>query len=192
MTFPRLRIHTSLTAAVIGAMALIAGSCNSTPEAPLVCPEVALVSDAVTITRFSPGRGQDLTDVDYTAELTDFDLQCAYSGSRDPDQRVVVVALAPVITVIRGPANVDRTATMDYIVSVTDQQRNILSAQRFPVSVRFAGNRNRTTVTDNDPPVTVAIPLAPGASADSYQIFVAFHLSPEELDYNRRTQGPRL
>ncbi len=173
-------------------MALLAGSCSSTPEAPLVCPEVALVSDAVTITRFSPGRGQDLTDVDYTAELTDFDLQCAYSGSRDADQRVVVVALAPVITVIRGPANVDRTATMDYIVSVTDQQRNILSAQRFPVSVRFAGNRNRATLTDNDPPVTVAIPLAPGASADSYQIFIAFHLSPEELDYNRRTQGPRL
>ena len=155
-----------------------------------MCPQVALISDATTVTRFSPGRGQDLTDVDYAAELTDVDFQCTFVGGRNEDQ-TVVVSLAPAITAIRGPANVDRKAIVDYLVSVTDQAQNILTVQRFPVSVNFIGNRNRATVTDNDPPVTVAIPLASGTPADAYQIFVAFQLDPQELDYNRRTQNAR-
>lgn len=184
-----LSISSGLRVGIV-AVALVSGGCSSTPEAPLVCPGVALVSDAMTITRFLPGRGEDLTDVDYAAELTDVDFQCTIVGGRDQDQ-TVVVALAPAITAVRGPANADRKATIDYLVSVTDQDQNILSVQRFPVSLEFAGNRSRTTVTDNDPPVTVAIPLASERSADDYQIFVAFQLAPQELEYNRRTQNSR-
>jgi hypothetical protein len=180
----------SRLAAGIAAVAPALSSCSSTPDAPLICPEVALVSDAMTVTRFLPGRGEDLTDVDYAAELTNVDSQCRVVGGRDQDQ-TVVVELAPAITAIRGPANEDRKATFDYLVSVTDQDQNILSVQRFPMSVEFVGNRSRTTVTDNDPPVTVAIPLAPEKSADEYQIFVAFQLAPQELEYNRRTQNSR-
>jgi hypothetical protein len=186
-----LPIRSGLAAAGIAGVALAFSSCSSTPDAPLICPEVALVSDAMTITRFSPGQGEDLTNVDYAAELTDVDSQCTFVGGRDQDQ-TVVVALAPTITAIRGPANTDRRATIDYLVSVTDQDQNILSVQRFPVSVEFVGNRSRATVTDNDPPVTVAIPLPPEKSADDYRIFVAFQLAPQELEYNRRTQNTRF
>jgi hypothetical protein len=172
------------------AMALALSGCASTPEAPLICPEVGLVGDAMTITRFLPRRGEDQTDVDFTAELTDLDSQCTIVGGRDQDQ-TVVVTITPAITAVRGPANAERKATIDYLVSVTDQDQNILSAQRFPVSVEFVGNRSRVTVIDNDPPVTVAIPLSQGRSADDYQIFVAFQLAPQELEYNRRTQSAR-
>ena len=191
MNLLHMRTSPGLVAAGLAAVVLASSSCSSPPDtASLICPQVALVSDAMTITRFSPDRGQDLTDVDFAAELTGVDSQCTFAGGRDQDQ-TVVVALAPAITAIRGPANVDRKATLDYLVSVTDQAQNILMVQRFPVSVEFIGNRNRATVTDNDPPVTVAIPLVPGTSADNYQIFVAFQLAPEELEYNRRTQDPR-
>ena len=188
MNLLHMRIAPGLASAGLAAIVAASSSCSSPPDsASMICPQVALVSDAMTITRFSPERGQDLTDVDYTAELTDIDYQCTFVGGRDQDQ-TVVVALAPAITAIRGPANVDRKATVDYLVSVTDQAQNILTVQRFPVSVNFIGNRNRATVTDNDPPVTVEIPLAPGTSADNFQIFVAFQLAPAELEYNRRTQ----
>ena len=191
MNLLHMRTSPGLVSAGLAAVVLASSSCSSPPDtASLICPQVALVSDAMTITRFSPDRGQDLTDVDFAAELTGVDSQCTFAGGRDQDQ-TVVVALAPAITAIRGPANVDRKATLDYLVSVTDQAQNILMVQRFPVSVEFIGNRNRATVTDNDPPVTVAIPLAPGTSAENYQIFVAFQLAPEELEYNRRTQDPR-
>ena len=184
------RIPSGLAASGIAALAVWSSSCSSTPDAPLACPEVALVSDAMTITRFLPGRGEDITDVDYTAELTDVGFRCTFVGGRDQD-RTVVVELTPAITAVRGPANADRKATIDYLVSVTDQDQNILSVQRFPVSVEFVGNRSRATVTDNDPPVTVAIPLAPERSAENYQILVAFQLAPQELEYNRRTQNSR-
>lgn len=187
MSLLHVRTGPGLASAGMIAVLLASSSCSSPADTePLICPEVALVSDAMTITRFAPERGQDLTDVDYTAELTDIDFQCTFVGGRDQDQ-TVVVALSPAITAIRGPANVDRKAAMDYLVSVTDQAQNIIAVQRFPVSVDFVGNRNRATVTDNDPPVTVAIPLAPGAQAQNYQIYVAFQLDPEELEYNRRS-----
>ena len=191
MSLLHVRMGPGPVSAGIAAIVLASSSCSSPPDtASLICPEVALVRDAMTITRFASERGQDLTDVDYAAELTDVDFQCTFVGGRDQDQ-TVVVALAPAITAIRGPANVDRKATMDYLVSVTDQAQNIITVQRFPVSVDFVGNRNRATVTDNDPPVTVAIPLAPGTSAQNYQIFVAFQLAPDELEYNRRSQDLR-
>lgn len=190
MTVPCLRLSAK-RAASVGLFMLALAGCTSTPDEPLNCPQVALVSDAMTITRFLPGRGQDLTDVDYTAELTDIESRCTFVSGRDENQ-TVVVALAPAITAIRGPANVDRKANVDYLVSVTDQDQNILNLQRFSVSMDFVGNRNRASMTDNDPPVTVAIPLAAGTSPESYQIFVAFQLTPDELDYNRRTQDPRL
>jgi hypothetical protein len=190
MNIQLLRFSSRLAAAGFAAIVLASSSCTSTPEGPLICPDVALVPDAMTVTRFSPDRGEDLTDIDYAAELTNVDSQCTFVGGRDQDQ-TVVVSLSPAITAIRGPANVDRKATVDYLVSVTDENRNILTVQRFPVSVNFIGNRNRVTVTDNDPPVTVAIPLTPGTSAENYQIFVAFQLAPQELDYNRRSQDRR-
>lgn len=190
MTNPRLRLGPKLTAASFGVILIASSGCSSTPDETVICPPVALVGDAMTVTRFAPGRGQDLTDVDYTAEVSDIQSNCTVVGGEN-GQETVVVALAPTITAIRGPANADRRAEVDYLVSVTDQSRNILTVERFSVSMEFVGNRNRASITDNDPPVTVAIPLAAGTPADAYEIFVAFQLTPEQLDYNRRTQDRR-
>ena len=97
--------------------------------------------------------------------------------------------MAPVMVAIRGPANHDREAQFDYFVSVVDSERDVLNKQIFGVTVKFPGNLTRVSLTDNDPPVTVDIPLAAGRDATDYQIFVGFQLTPDELEYNRRRRN---
>jgi hypothetical protein len=55
--------------------------------------------------------------------------------------------------------------------------------------VEFPGNLTRVALRDDDPPVTVDIPLPAGRAATDYQILVGFQLSPDELEYNRRRQN---
>lgn len=174
-----------LIAALVAAF--VTTGCGSTDaERPPPCPRVSILGEAANLTHFAQGPGQDLTDVDYEAAVTDVRSECRALGE---DQRAVVVALAPVISATRGPANTDRSARFEYFVSVTDGDRNILNVVRFPVSVAFTGNRTRVTVVDDDPPVTVDLPDRAGTSPAAYQIFVGLQLTPQELEYNRLRQG---
>jgi hypothetical protein len=179
-------IATALAAAVLLAVA----GCGSTADSkrPLPCPRVSVLDDAAALTRFAAGAGQDLVDVDYQVEVSDVLAGCKYVRS-EGDKQVIVVAMAPVMVAIRGPANHDREAQFDYFVSVVDSERDVLNKQIFGVTVKFPGNLTRVSLTDNDPPVTVDIPLAAGRDATDYQIFVGFQLTPDELEYNRRRRN---
>lgn len=169
-------------------LAALAG-CGTAEERPPPCPRVSILGEAASLTRFAAGRGQDLTDVEYEAEVTDVRANCEVVGD---DGGLIVVALIPVITASRGPADADRAARFEYFVSVTDRDRTILNVVRFPVDVAFPGNQSRVTITENDPPVTVDIPNPDGrASRGDYQVFVGLQLTPDELEYNRRRQGGR-
>lgn len=172
--------------AVLGV--IVAGGCSSTTEEePPACPRVSVLGEAATMTQFADGRGRDLTDVAYEAEVSDVRSQCESVGG---DDGRLVVALAPVIQVSRGPADEGGVARFEYFVSITDSARNILNVVRFPVSVGFPGNQSRVTVTDDDPPVTVDIPDSEGAeNRAGYQVFVGLQLTPEQLEYNRRRHG---
>jgi hypothetical protein len=172
-------------------LVLLAGSgCGSSSDKkrPPLCPRVAVLSDAAALTRFAEGAGQDLVDVDYQVEVTDILSGCKYVKAEGNEQ-VIVVAMAPVLVAIRGPANRDRVAQFEYFVSVVDAERIVLNKQTFGVLVNFPGNLTRVTLKDDDPPVTVDIPLAAGRAATDYQILVGFQLSPDELEYNRRRQN---
>jgi hypothetical protein len=168
-----------------------AGCSSSDKKRPPPCPRVSVLGDAANLTRFAEGAGQDLVDVDYQVEVTDVHSGCQYVNN-EADEQVVVVATAPVMVAIRGPANSDRVARFDYFVSVIDSKRSVLNKQIFSMLVEFPGNLTRVALRDDDPPVTVDIPLAAGGAAGDYQILVGLQLTPDELEYNRRRRsGPR-
>ena len=169
------------------AAVLLAGTgCGtSDKERPPPCPRVAVLGDAAALTRFAEGGGQDLVDIDYEVEVIDILAGCKYLKN-EGGQQVIVVAMAPVIVAVRGPANRDREARFDYFVSIVDSERVVLNKQTFEVSVAFPGNLTRVGLRDDDPPITVDIPLAPGGAATDYQILVGLQLTPDELEYNRR------
>ncbi len=169
-------------------LALLATSlgtaCSSKDVAP-ACPRVAVLNGAGSLTRFAPGPGRDLLDVDFQADMAD--LVSACRDKQAPDGKpITVVALAPVLVANRGPANRDHQARFSYFVSVVDSGQQILTKQIFPIEIDFSGNRNRVVLRDDDPPITVDVPNPKGVGARGYEILLGFQLTQDEIDYNRK------
>lgn len=141
------------------------------------------------LTRFVPGRGTDLLDVDFRAEIADLRSGCVYAKEEGGDAKIVVGA-APTIVVARGPANETRKADFQYFVSVIDANRTVLNKQLFPVRVAFPGNNTRVRTVQDDPPVSIDLPRAPaGAEEARYEILLGLQLSEDELRFNRQRAG---
>ncbi len=175
-------------AATVGVLLVLPTACGlfeADRPAPL-CPSVRIVKETGTLTRFAPGRGQDLTDVDFGAHFVDVLNRCDNIGDADDPGRKVVMVVAPVIAAQRGPANDSRVARLTYFVSVVDGSRSILSKEAFPTELVFPGNQTRVVVEDDDPLISVEIPLPEGRNPATYSVLLGFQLTPEELAYNRR------
>lgn len=162
---------------------LLAAGCASDKQ-QRVCPRVAVLSEAGSLTRFAAGERHDILDISFQAQIGDLPAECTY-----PDgNRRVVVQLSPVFILDRGAANDDGKAAFIYFVSVvrTDE---ILSKQTFDLSFDFPVNRTRLAVQDGDPPIIVTIPLPYRDAEYEYEVLVGFQLTPDELSYNQRWQN---
>ena len=184
-----MRLAAEVRAASAGAgiaLAIALSGCGSTPEPP-DCPPVSVLGEAASLTRFAPGRGRDLVDVDFRAELTDLRSGCIYA-KEEAGASKLVVAVAPAISATRGPANEDRKANFQYFVSVVGRDADILNKQLFPVSVTFPANGTRVDIVQDDPPVSIDLPAA-SANEEYYEIILGLQLSEGELQYNRGAAG---
>jgi hypothetical protein len=174
---------------VLASVVAATAACSSDKADEPPCPRVAVLKDAATLTQFAAPSGRDMLDVDFQAEITDSPSRCRLTkGDKGP---VVVVETTPVFVASRGPANKTRAAKFRYFVSVVGADGTILTKQEFDVAVAFEGNRRRTVHSEEDPAVTVDLPLADPRQAGTYEILLGFQLTQEQLDYNRREQGGR-
>ena len=183
----------AVAAATIITTGLALAGCGSTPVPP-VCPPVSVISEAATLTRFAPGRGSDLLDVDMRAEVADVRSGCIFAKD-DNGASKLVVAVAPTIIAARGPANENKKADFQYFVSVVGTDRAILNKQLFPVNIVFPGNTTRMETVQDEPPVSIDLPVdadgydSADDSALRYEILLGLQLSEAELRYNRRQAG---
>ncbi len=174
-------------AGVLGLAMLLLAGCASEDKKMKVCPRVAVLSEAGRITRFQPGPGQDILDIDFQGDIGDIVSACEYPEVKNGMRRVNV-QLAPVFVFTRGAANDEATINFTYFVSVVRDEQ-ILMKEEFPAQTQFAPNRARVIVQDDDPPISIDIPLPYKAAEYEYEVLVGFQLTPEELAYNRRWQG---
>lgn len=161
--------------------------CSGQAKDDKVCPRVAVLSDAGSLTRFAPGPARNILDIDFEGEIADLATQCEFPAGKG--NRRVVMQLVPVFAISRGAANSDRNASFTYFVSVVRNQ-DILSKQLFAVSTEFQGNRSRTVVEDGNPPISIEIPLPYRDAGFEYEVLVGFQLTPDELEYNKVSRGP--
>jgi len=157
---------------------------NDLPPPP--CPEVAIVPDAEYVTRFAPGQGRDLIDVTAEARMLDIVGACEHTFAKDAGSGTLSVELQVQLQARRGPADRARRAELEYFVTLLDQRtRDILQKSTFRVAVEFPGNQ--TVVQVQDSPVGLTVPLVNNRRGPDYEILVGFQLSPEELEFNRKT-----
>lgn len=172
-------------------LAMLAG-CNSlnalnpfadkTPKPP--CPRITIPADAANLTRFQPGRGEDLTDIQFEAQIGDIRFSCEHDIDKETRVGTLSMELTMILDASRGPADTTREATFQYFVTLLDQDRNILQKKIFPLKASFPGNFTRSRVTDDA--VKFEVPLKAGQTGRDFLVYAGLQLSQVELDYNIR------
>lgn len=160
-------------------MAMLLTSCSVLDKRePPPCPPIYILSDAAQLTKYREGKGRDLTDVEFEAEIT------GYSGACKYDDKGAEVELQAKFAVKRGPADADRKADFSYFVAVPLYYPAPEAKGEFPVSIAFPEGSNYVRYTDET--VVMRIPVKDKDVIQKYEIYLGFQASSEELDRNRQ------
>jgi hypothetical protein len=154
-------------------------------EEPPMCPRVSALADSVTLTKFRPGPGRDISDVQLMAEMTSFHGECRY----DAEAKQMRLTLQVGIDAERRPALAGRQADIGYYIAIPAFYPNPQAKQILPVKLEFAADANRLHYTDGE--VEISIPMADLKDWPKYEVFVGLQLTPDELAFNRQQRGPR-
>ena len=172
--------------AVLLATAMLLG-CSSDDKRMNVCPRVAVLSEAGKITRFRPGPGRDILDIRLSGRYRRHRGLLRVSGCQTRCQARHRSGCAGVRVQPRR-RQPDPQIDFTYFVSVVNDG-DILSKQQFEAQTRLHRQRSRVIVQDDDPPITIDIPLPYKAAEYEYEVLVGFQLTADELAYNQRWQG---
>ncbi len=141
------------------------------------CPTTAAVGDARVQSKFRPGPGRDLTDVQYQVRLIDVTSECRY------DSKGVDVRTRAGFALELGPANPDRNAAYQFFVAITDPSNEIVAKRIFTTPIKFPTNVGYVEHIED---LEQRIPLPKGGAAADYKIIVGLQLTEDELEYNRK------
>ena len=180
MRSDRLRTRVAAVGPMLLPLALLALSgCQSDPDekAP-ACPLALTRPDASSLTRYN-GRGTDLTDMVFSAQLTDVKGACrGQLGHRE-----VTAHAHAIFQVTRGPASPSRDMDLQYNVAVV-RAGAILEAKPYVQHITFPPNVDTVQVTGQE--INFNFMTERGLTGPSYQIYFVLQLSPEELEANQR------
>lgn len=144
---------------------------------PPPCPPVYILADAAKLTKFRPGPGRDLTDVEFEGEIVGFTGGCKY------DEKGAVIDLQVSFDLKRGPANSDRKADFSYFVAIPYFYPSPEAKAEFATSVAFPEGANYVKYTDEE--VVMRIPVKDKEIINKYEIYLGFQETQEELNRNR-------
>lgn len=163
-------------AAALLPLALASCSVFGKKEIP-PCPPIYLLSDASKLTKFRPGSGRDLTDVEYEAEIV------GYTGGCQYDEKGAIVDLQVSFALKRGPADTDHKADFSYFVAIPHFYPSPDAKAEFATSVTFPEGTNYVRYTDEE--VVMRVPVKDKDIIQKYEIYLGFQETREELDRNR-------
>ncbi len=165
-----------IAAAALLPLALSGCGIFSAAKPPLPCPKVFLTENTSHLTRFRPGKGRDITDIAFQADMP------GYTGSCSYDEKKLTVDLNVAFDVRRGPADQTRKVAFQYFVAIPKLFPSPTGKRIFDVGFAFQPNQGRTRFNDE---IEIDLPLAKQTDGPSYEIYLGFQLTPEELAYNR-------
>lgn len=142
------------------------------------CPPIYILGDAGKLTKFRPGPGRDLTDVEFEAEITGYQGGCKY------DEKGALVDLQVSFTVKRGPGNSAKQAEFSYFAAIPYFYPSAEAKADFPVTVTFPEGTNYARYTDEE--VVLRIPVKDKEVIDKYEVYLGFQTTQEELERNRQ------
>lgn len=170
----------ALSAVALVALPLLASCSVLDKKTPPPCPPVYILGDAASLTKYKPGRGRDLTDIEFQAEIQGYSGDCVY------DDKGALVELQVIFNLTRGAADDDRKASFEYFLAVPLYYPAPEAKAVFPVEVSFSEGSNYARHTDET--VTMRIPVKDKDIIQKYEIYLGFQTSAAELDANRKAR----
>lgn len=172
-----------------GVLALVVGlsSCSSIKEMvgskaeQMACPDIRIDRDTGKITSFAPNGGQDITDIQYEANIETFNGDCGW----DPKTRTIDVKMKVLFQITRGPAMTGMDGEFTYFVAIPAFFPSATAKQVMPVKFRF-NDGNLTTVNVRDEEVRVHIPLGTDLNSSDTPVYIGFQLTDQQLQFNRK------
>jgi hypothetical protein len=167
----------------LAAVALLA-ACESYNPVDMVikkevppCPKIVLLGDAAKLTKFRPGQGKDITDIDLEAEFLGFRGICDY---KEKDGKgAFLMTVSPIVEISRGAANRDGQAEFIYFAAIPEEAKEI-----FVTKTGFPPNVSKIRFAEDVLEFTV--PLKSGERGENITIYLGFQLNSDQLEYNRR------
>ncbi len=164
------------------ALALVLGGCggSSTPSPTVYCPAPFTVQDAGRITHFKPGGGRDPRDIEYEASLVGARTQCEMKRGQ------MNVTLVMRIAVQAGPSVTGAPTQVPYFVRVLTGAGTVAQGQDFIAGFKLSAANPRGQSQEE---LALTLPYSQVNDLSAYRIAVGLKPTPEELDYNRRSDG---
>lgn len=144
------------------------------------CPRIGLLPKAERITVFKDTGGQDITDVIGTGRIE------GLSGTCETDEDgQIYVTLEMGLSAALGPTADLGSLVLPYFVAVTDGDEQVLTKKPAQFTVRF--DEDERAVRSKVEIDTFPMPGVGGFVKDEYVVVVGFQLTPNQLNYNRRS-----
>lgn len=168
----------ALRGALLSALAFTVAACgvfgNRPPPPP--CPDFFIVDGAGEVTKFGSATGRDITDIDLRGRISNFIGSCEHDGPEVRIELFVDFALE------RGPANRSGRADFEYFVAIPAFRGSPEGKRIFRIGAPFVQETARLRYRDE---LNITIPLERGQSGGSFDIYIGFQLTRDQLQYNR-------
>ena len=161
------------------AAGLAAAGCSGSLEES-DCPKIGLLPKAERITIFDDSGGQDITDVVGTGRIEGLAGTC----ETDEDGQIFVT-LEMGLSAALGPTADQQALVLPYFVAVTDGDEQVLTKDPAQFTVRF--DEDERSVRSKVEIDTFPMPGVGGFVREEYVVVVGFQLTPNQLNYNRRS-----
>jgi hypothetical protein len=169
-----------LAAAILCGSALALSGCKMfVKEDPPPCPRVSILADAASLTRFRPGPGRDITDIELQAKVADYHGACQY----DKEARRMNLVLRVGFDVQKGAALGEGKRSLRYFVSVPTFWPHEGAKKVLTTEVEFPAHQELVHVVDKD--VELDFPVRNVKELERYEVFIGLQLDEAELQYNR-------
>jgi len=160
---------------------LLLGACGAQFKLP--CPPVNVLGQAREVVKFAPGANPEPANVRFRGEVTEAKLRCQYDMDSLEEMEV---ALGVAMVAERGPANRDGVAVLDYFVAILDRRGNVIAKEVFNTELRFENGRATAGTIEE---IYQKIPLVYPQNGGSFEVWVGFQLSRDEIEFIRARRG---
>ena len=161
---------------LLGGLPFVLSACAVFRGPPPVCPRISILAGTDEITIYKPGRGRDLTDVEFTARFLNAKTKCEV----DEEERLVTADNRFTIVAERGPAAKNRQVEFPIYLALTRTNKQMVDKRQYPLLVKFPEGIERVEVREGVDGTKIY--LDQNEQGDHFEILIGFQLSRHQLE----------